>query len=177
MSNLLAHTHATSSLYHSCTDLSHGPLELSAHLLSGMRTSTHPELSALLSGCKSPGAWQSDLHELKAAVEGADAILDSNGDGKITLSELVEKMDADGDGKVTLNEFMTLFQNELAIAEGPTVIEGDPNVNLLFDDMDTNKNGKVTKFEFMEWLKDKKPKEGPWNSTTKLQAQFKLDKA
>ena len=45
----------------------------------------------------------------------------------------------------------------------------------LFKAMDVNSDGTVTKIEFLEFLREHKPKHGPWASIAKLQASFGLD--
>eukprot|EP00729_Bicosta_minor_P018008 gene18008-11906_t len=129
-----------------------------------------------------------NLADFRAAVEGLDAVVDANGDGHITLSEIAEAMDGDGDGTITLTEFQSVsggvhiqsraykvFAEKLAREEAaaPT---GDPNVNLIFDAMNANGDGNVTKHEFVDWLNVHKPKRGPWSKLPVLLKAFDLTK-
>lgn len=99
-----------------------------------------------------------DIADLKIACEGAPAILDVNGDGKVTMSEICAKLDANEDGTITLKEFTDAFGTLLALEEAAVVDGGDPNVHKLFDAMDTDKDGIVDKIEFLEFIRLHKPK-------------------
>jgi hypothetical protein len=51
------------------------------------------------------------------------------------------------------------------------------HLKALFDLMDTNNNDFVSKMEFLEFIRENKPKHGPFSSTAKLQTVFGLTKA
>ena len=54
-----------------------------------------------------------NIADLKLAVEGVDAVLDANGDGSISLTEIVNAMDKNMDGQVTLKEFQDVRMRAL----------------------------------------------------------------
>jgi hypothetical protein len=55
-------------------------------------------------------------------------------------------------------------------------LEGmDPHVKELFAAMDVNGDDSVTKVEFLEFIREHKPRDAPWNSVAKLLTNFELD--
>ena len=50
-------------------------------------------------------------------------------------------------------------------------------VDQLFAAMDKDKDGELTKFEYLEFMREHKPKHGPYASIAKRQAALRLDHA
>jgi len=118
-----------------------------------------------------------NLADLRKTIPNFDRMVDTSGDGQVSMNEVYYFLDKNEDGSVSMAEFVEAFTKPLQEAEGGKMAlkrNQDTNVAMLFEMMDADKGGTVSKFEFIEFLREHKPKGGRWGNVAKLQEGFGL---
>lgn len=109
--------------------------------------------------------------KLVSALEGAITIKD---DGERAYpQEVAAAVPEDASGKISFQQLQDAFVSAMKIeVAAPVPMAIASKVKQLFTAMDTDSDGMVSKMEFVEFIRENKPKYGPWSTVAKLMTGF-----